>query len=54
MTYTKHKKKYAPEPAMRKIYIHKNYLKQYFDMKWEDVPEFCEFLEVPEGWVQIK
>ena len=39
---------------VRKIFIHKNYIKKYWKIRpWKDVPEFCEFVVVPEGWVQI-
>jgi hypothetical protein len=40
------------EPAYR-VQIHKNYIKRYHKMKWDDVPELLLFDATPHGWVQV-
>ena len=38
--------------ARFKVYIHKNEIKEKIRGKWQDVPEFVEFISDNAGWVQ--
>jgi hypothetical protein len=36
------------------IQIHKNKIKRFFEMKWDDVPEFLLFETDPSNYIAVK